>query len=209
MQDLGGLPRLLSLAYPTKNWDGAFFIRPTKKSAQRELKNTIQAIFPREELIEEHIIETTEGEGALLSAPRLIEIDLFLPDLQLGLEFQGRHHYQDVDRVGSLQPKERADAMKARVASQRGITLITVPFWWDFQKESLENTIHEVRPDLVPHRTGAGLCIPLKPPVGAAEAFSSRESSNGILSMTLKDRKLRRSRRPAELKAQADAEANG
>src|SRR4051812_43605229 len=32
---------------------------------------------------------------------------------------------------------------------QEGITLIEVPYWWNFNKESLAATIHNVRPDLI------------------------------------------------------------
>jgi hypothetical protein len=199
---------MLKIAYPDFKWDGSVFIRPTKKSAQRELLNAVKAIFPKEEIIEEHIIETTEGEGALASAPRIIEIDIFIPDLSLGFEFQGRHHYEDVDKVANAPTKERTDLTKARIAAQRGITLISVPYWWDFQRESLENSIHECRADLIEHRVGSGAPIPGRPPVGASKTFSGRQSSSRLMSMTLKDRKVRRQTRPAELRAQADAEAN-
>lgn len=208
IQDLGGLPSVLKVVYPEVKWEGAMFIRPTKKSAQRELLNAIKKIFPKEEIIEEYIIETSEGDGALSKAPRFIEIDIFIPDLSIGFEFQGRHHYEDVDKVGNQPSKERADLMKARIAAQRGITLIAVPFWWDLQQESLENTIHEARSDLVKHRVGSGHPIPSTAPVGASTEFSRRSTSSSILSMTLKDKKIRRQKRPAELRAQAEAEAN-
>lgn len=35
-----------------------------------------------------------------------------------------------------------------------GITLIEIPYWWDFTKESLAATIHRIRPELVPDPPG-------------------------------------------------------
>ena len=32
-----------------------------------------------------------------------------------------------------------------------GITLIEVPYWWDFSKERLTASIKQVRPDLIPN----------------------------------------------------------
>ncbi len=39
------------------------------------------------------------------------------------------------------------------------IDLLSIPFWWDYTKESLAATIHRVRPDLIP--TAQGSPIPL------------------------------------------------
>jgi len=42
------------------------------------------------------------------------------------------------------------DKEKKLICKENGITLIEVPYWWDFQQKSLLTTIHFVRPDLVP-----------------------------------------------------------
>jgi hypothetical protein len=38
--------------------------------------------------------------------------------------------------------------MKAKFCKHSGITLITVPFWWDRRVESLAATIQKYRPDI-------------------------------------------------------------
>jgi len=43
------------------------------------------------------------------------------------------------------------------------ITLIDIPYWWDCNKESLEATIHLIRPDLIP-KLGNGIPISKSPP---------------------------------------------
>ena len=48
---------------------------------------------------------------------------------------------------------------------EKGITLIEIPYWWDFKELSLRATIHMHRPDLIPSR-GRGHVIPDKPPQG-------------------------------------------
>jgi hypothetical protein len=52
------------------------------------------------------------------------------------------------------------------------ITLIEVPYWWDFKKESLMATIGQVRPELVPFRQD-NLSIPLSPPKKEEEESKS------------------------------------
>lgn len=46
------------------------------------------------------------------------------------------------------------------LCSQSGITLVVVPFWWDYQLLSLQATIHHTAPHLMPH-PGPGTPIPV------------------------------------------------
>ncbi len=41
------------------------------------------------------------------------------------------------------------DAEKRRLCMSRGISLLTVPFWWNGQLSSLASSIVELRPDLI------------------------------------------------------------
>jgi len=46
------------------------------------------------------------------------------------------HHYRATEYAG--QPTDvytRLDKVKQQLAKQKGITLITVPFWWDGRQE--------------------------------------------------------------------------
>ena len=73
---------------------------------------------------------------------------IFLPHLSLALEYQGEHHYFSNDQYGKLAIYQRRDQAKRKFASQFGITLIPIPFWWDRSSDSLASTIEYYRPDI-------------------------------------------------------------
>jgi hypothetical protein len=73
---------------------------------------------------------------------------IFLPHLSLALEYQGEHHYLSNDQFGNLAIYQRRDPAKRKFASQFGITLIPIPFWWDCTSSSLAATIQRYRPDI-------------------------------------------------------------
>jgi hypothetical protein len=66
----------------------------------------------------------------------------------LAFEYQGETHYFDVPIYGPLQHRQKKDSEKAAVAKEEGITLITIPFWWDKMEASLVATIKQQRTDL-------------------------------------------------------------
>lgn len=55
----------------------------------------------------------------------------------LGFEFHEQHHYFEgqYSQLLSLTEIQKRDASKVTQAKNTGITLIPVPFWWDYKKE--------------------------------------------------------------------------
>jgi hypothetical protein len=62
---------------------------------------------------------------------------------------------------------------KKKTSQEQGVTLISIPYWWDCQKESLMATISAAVPNVLPKSTGysqltslreTGFPIPLIPP---------------------------------------------
>ncbi len=82
-------------------------------------------------------------------------LDIFLPELQLAVEYQGNQHYKMHFLFGSPSDQQQRDAEKRQQCRKLGISLIEVPYWWDKNKASLVATIHHVRPDTVPMPTNA------------------------------------------------------
>jgi hypothetical protein len=66
----------------------------------------------------------------------------------LALEYQGEQHYSTLAHFGDLSVRQRRDRAKRKFASQFGITLISIPFWWDRSSNSLASTIQYYRPDI-------------------------------------------------------------
>jgi hypothetical protein len=68
---------------------------------------------------------------------------VFIPDLNLAFEFQGRHHFDDM-ASSSFSPVEvyqQKDKEKVALCESSGITLVPVPYWWDQTLPSLRETV--------------------------------------------------------------------
>jgi hypothetical protein len=71
-----------------------------------------------------------------------MEFDIFVPKYSLAFEYQGEHHYSPTYIFNSGQQNfQERDLQKAQACKQFGISLITVPFWWDKKQSSLHATI--------------------------------------------------------------------
>ena len=78
-----------------------------------------------------------------------MELDIYLPLEHLAFEYQGEQHYHDIFSMGPQWLHQQKDSEKKEVCNYSGITLIEIPYWWDFMKGSLAATIQEHRPDLI------------------------------------------------------------
>ena len=101
-------------------------------------------------------------EDLRFSSGQKMQLDIYLAQANLAFEYQGEHHFYDVPIFGpSIQYSER-DMEKRKACQQKGITLIEIPYWWDFELESLKATIHSFRPDLL-SKPAKGAPIPNVP----------------------------------------------
>lgn len=85
--------------------------------SERELLNMVRGIFPKNETIH-------QASPAWLGRQRL---DIFVPELGLAIEYQGRQHYDPVPFFGGedgFQKTRERDELKARLCSQNGVTLV-------------------------------------------------------------------------------------
>jgi hypothetical protein len=88
-----------------------------------------------------------EFDVSFVTSFSLLILKIFLPHLSLAIEYQGVQHYIS-NLFGSYAIRQRRDQAKLKFASQLGITLISIPFWWDKSSESLASTIQYYRPDI-------------------------------------------------------------
>jgi len=91
-----------------------------------------------------------------------MELDVWVPEYNLALEYQGEHHYYSLHNAHTTGSHVERDMRKQIVCAQNGITLAIIPFWWNGSKESLVSTLHGLRPELLPKINSPP--IPIKPP---------------------------------------------
>jgi hypothetical protein len=87
-----------------------------------------------------------------LSTSKRGQLDVYLPELMIAFEYQGEQHYGhttlNLIRQDAV-TQQRRDKEKEEACKELGITLITVPYWWDGKVESLQSTIRRKRFDLL------------------------------------------------------------
>jgi hypothetical protein len=143
-------------------------------SNQRQLEGIVRVLFPKEN------IQTNARYNAELINPNTglsLELDVWIPRLHLCFEFQDVYHYTSTyfSQI-NLYDIQRRDAHKQEMDRMKEDTLVSVPFWWDGQKESLLETVNFQRPDIMVMRThmdidigygGNGKNIPVPTPIPA------------------------------------------
>jgi len=94
-------------------------------------------IFPDNEII--HHYRGIELEG--------LELDIWLPDYQLGIEYQGEQHYNMVEHWGGKEGLEKRianDEKKKRLCKKLGYHLIEVKYTEEISEELVRKKVVKV-----------------------------------------------------------------
>jgi hypothetical protein len=78
-----------------------------------------------------------------------MQLDIYIPSLNLAFEYQGEQHYASHYLYGSPEIQRKRDLEKSYKCKIANITLVHIPYWWDKEKSSLVATIRKHRPDLL------------------------------------------------------------
>jgi len=79
-----------------------------------------------------------------ISNKRWLEFDIWHPELNLALEYQGQQHYEALSYFGGERAFERRkenDRIKRDIASNNNIKLIEIHFSWDKNIDSIKNIL--------------------------------------------------------------------
>jgi len=130
--------KMLRAVFPEEDWSSERFSERIKKARQRFLLVKLREIFKNEEIYEnfKHI-QIKRKSGSFL------ELDIFLPQLNLALEYQGEQHFHEISSAGfgALVPQQIWDHEKIKLCLENRIKLIIIPYWWNNQTDSLIATI--------------------------------------------------------------------
>ena len=102
-------------------------------------------LFPNEQVHTDFIHPNLIYKNSLEN----MQLDVFIPNLNLAFEYQGKQHYNEsIFPTGKI-AQSMMDKEKLEACKMFGITLIEVPYWWDFSVNSLVATIKKERSDLL------------------------------------------------------------
>jgi hypothetical protein len=138
----GSLADLLTTVYPDMNWQKEKF--QARLKTQKWMLYLLRKIYPALGL-DEFVWEETPSEFLFTEANNY-SLDVHIPKLKLGFEYQGEQHYAPTNR-SHMTPDEfaeyvRRDAVKRDTATKEGIRLIEVPWSWDGTQSQLEQMIN-------------------------------------------------------------------
>eukprot|EP01121_Diplochlamys_sp_Union-15-3_P013862 TRINITY_DN4362_c0_g1_i1.p1 TRINITY_DN4362_c0_g1~~TRINITY_DN4362_c0_g1_i1.p1 ORF type:complete len:431 (-),score=54.16 TRINITY_DN4362_c0_g1_i1:183-1475(-) len=134
----GGLKGTLSYIYPNYPWDFTRFDIKHKKSAQKLLCNIVKEIFPTYTVIEEY----THPSMYFQESGRSMQFDVYILELNIAIEYQGKQHYHDINIFGPTSTYKARDTYKKIYCSREGITLVQIPFWWAYDKNTIATALN-------------------------------------------------------------------
>ena len=113
-------------------WDKSKFFKGLKH--QKKLYQALKKMYPNHEVIWNH-----KSDIKFSNSGKKIEIDIFLPELKIGFEYQGEQHYKPIPIFGGKKGFEktlRRDKEKMSLCTNAGIKLYLVPYTWNGRLES-------------------------------------------------------------------------
>lgn len=110
--------------------------------AQLFLNRSLKSLFPHETDIEFNytlqLVPYSRSES-------FMQADAWIPHLGLIFEYQGRQHYLP-NYFNDYKVQITKDKEKKKICQEVGLTLIQIPFWWDYTVPSLAATVKKVKP---------------------------------------------------------------
>ena len=135
---------LLSLTYPDYNWDVSKFGKK-RFTSQRRLYKVITQIFPNNEILYDRM----HSDIINPKTNKRLQLDCFLPDLNLAFEHQGAQHKKPSRFFHSKSSRDTfddlryRDKIKKKRCKELGIKLIEVfEGEWDYTKDGLLKIIN-------------------------------------------------------------------
>eukprot|EP01127_Copromyxa_protea_P011527 TRINITY_DN2901_c0_g2_i3.p1 TRINITY_DN2901_c0_g2~~TRINITY_DN2901_c0_g2_i3.p1 ORF type:complete len:393 (-),score=41.56 TRINITY_DN2901_c0_g2_i3:26-1204(-) len=118
VQELGGISGILEKNYPEIIWDRSLLLTSNKKSEQRQWREIIRGLFPGYQILEDH----KHPDLKFRNSGRKMELDIFLPEMNLAFEYQGHQHFHSSKKFGSVDTRRVRDEEKRKACLDEGTT---------------------------------------------------------------------------------------
>lgn len=169
---------MLQHVYPGQNWKPERWAPTTLiKKNQRHLVHVVRELYPDLEVFEDYRHSSLRFESSGYS----MELDVFVPALNLAFEYQGQHHFADHYLFGSHRDVVARDLEKASRCAAANIVLIPIPYWWNKSAGSVAAEIAAVDQSLLPEWAEIGERIgefePVAPSTSPALVGNARVTS--------------------------------
>lgn len=76
-----------------------------------------------------------------------LELDIFIEELNVGIEYQGQQHFQPVKHWGGAEALKKTierDRTKKRLCKKEGVNLVYFTFKEDLSKEYIKNKLMSI-----------------------------------------------------------------
>eukprot|EP01114_Cavostelium_apophysatum_P009073 TRINITY_DN2214_c0_g1_i3.p1 TRINITY_DN2214_c0_g1~~TRINITY_DN2214_c0_g1_i3.p1 ORF type:complete len:535 (-),score=134.61 TRINITY_DN2214_c0_g1_i3:1649-3253(-) len=133
----------LRSAFPEITWEEPQFDYQTK--AQRLVFDILRANVPSDTQI---LVNYKHPKLLHEGSSQAMELDLYIPKLNLAVEYQGKHHFEQIKGSEQIRRQIERDEEKMRACENNGIDLVVIPYWWNSSESQLFATIRKKRPDL-------------------------------------------------------------
>lgn len=130
----GGLFQCLKLIRPDFNWEEDKFVS-VRNFAKQALRQHLRRLWPKLKIVQDYQL-TPE-----------FTVTFFIPTLNLAFDYQPLSKY-DSNEETLFDLTSTESARKAEAAERLGVSLVSVPFWWDRSLDSLTASILEQKPSL-------------------------------------------------------------
>ncbi len=81
-----------------------------------------------------------------------MELDIYLPDLNLAFEYQGQQHFHPVEAWGgarALDLLRARDHLKAKICAKREVRLVLVDYTEPLTEEHIVIRVREIAPEVL------------------------------------------------------------
>jgi hypothetical protein len=106
------------------------------------LSQLVSRLLPVHQVLRHHRPKWLEG----------LEFDIYVPDLRLGIEYQGQQHFHAIEAWGGRKALARVqhnDARKTELCRQAGVTLLTVDYTEPLMEDHVKSLLANVVPQAV------------------------------------------------------------